>query len=55
MKKIFLIVAAAVAFSGCSSEEAKIQETPKEPTAKERRQEAAKNYENKFLIEEEKK
>ncbi len=53
MKNIFLISIAAFIFCGCSLEES--QEPPKKQTAKERRKEAAKNYENKFLLPEEKK
>ena len=44
---------AAFVFCGCSLEES--QEPQKKQTAKERRKEATKNYENKFLLPEEKK
>ncbi|MBH5714302.1 hypothetical protein I7M65_08475 [Neisseria meningitidis] len=53
MKNIFLISIAAFVFCGCSLEES--QEPQKKQTAKERRKEATKNYENKFLLPEEKK
>ncbi len=53
MKNIFLISMAAFVFCGCSLEES--QEPQKKQTAKERRKEATKNYENKFLLPEEKK
>ena len=53
MKNIFLISIAAFVFCGCSLEES--QEPQKKQTSKERRKEATKNYENKFILPEEKK